>query len=172
VLGVTLSTVCEPVYNLEIHGEHVYQVGELGVLVHNAGADNYEVGRNALNKVTTPNAAARAKSQGEYIDPLTNRVINTTETLAADHIFPKARIKVLHGFSKLTPAQQSEVLNNLQNFRGLPQSLNASKGSRIDWSKYRGQPLDPQYARELADLQQIMKSELQAQIDALLRGRL
>jgi deoxycytidylate deaminase len=35
VLGVTLSTVCEPVYNLEIHGEHVYQVGELGVLVHN-----------------------------------------------------------------------------------------------------------------------------------------
>jgi hypothetical protein len=39
VLGVTLSTVCEPVYNLEIHGEHVYQVGELGVLVHNAGEE-------------------------------------------------------------------------------------------------------------------------------------
>jgi hypothetical protein len=39
VLGVTLSTVCEPVYNLEIHGEHVYQVGELGVLVHNAGKE-------------------------------------------------------------------------------------------------------------------------------------
>ena len=35
VLGVTLSIVCEPVYNLEVHGEHVYQVGELGVLVHN-----------------------------------------------------------------------------------------------------------------------------------------
>ncbi|MFN9246825.1 MAG: type II toxin-antitoxin system death-on-curing family toxin [Planctomycetota bacterium] len=47
VLGVTLSTVCEPVFNLEIHGEHVYQVGELGVLVHNAGADDYDVGRNA-----------------------------------------------------------------------------------------------------------------------------
>ena len=24
------------VYNLEVHGEHVYQVGELGLLVHNA----------------------------------------------------------------------------------------------------------------------------------------
>lgn len=25
-----------PVYNIEVHGEHVYQVGELGFLVHNA----------------------------------------------------------------------------------------------------------------------------------------
>ena len=58
VLGVTLSTVCEPVYNLEIHGEHVYQVGELGVLVHNAGADNYEVGRNA------PKRSADALEEG------------------------------------------------------------------------------------------------------------
>jgi hypothetical protein len=31
-----LSRVAQPVYNLEVHGEHVYQVGELGVLVHNA----------------------------------------------------------------------------------------------------------------------------------------
>jgi hypothetical protein len=38
VLGVTLSRVSQPVYNIEIHGEHVYQVGELGVLVHNVGS--------------------------------------------------------------------------------------------------------------------------------------
>ncbi|MEI8214239.1 MAG: hypothetical protein WCI02_18990, partial [Planctomycetota bacterium] len=37
VLSVTLSRVTQPVYNIEVHGEHVYQVGELGVLVHNAG---------------------------------------------------------------------------------------------------------------------------------------
>jgi len=36
VLSVTLSRVSQPVYNIEIHGEHVYQVGELGVLVHNS----------------------------------------------------------------------------------------------------------------------------------------
>jgi hypothetical protein len=36
VLGVTLSRVSQPVYNIEVHGEHVYQVGELGVVVHNA----------------------------------------------------------------------------------------------------------------------------------------
>jgi hypothetical protein len=36
VLSVTLSRVSQPVYNIEVHGEHVYQVGELGVLVHNS----------------------------------------------------------------------------------------------------------------------------------------
>jgi hypothetical protein len=35
VLGVSLSRVTQPVYNIEVHGEHVYQVGELGVVVHN-----------------------------------------------------------------------------------------------------------------------------------------
>ena len=35
VLSVTLSRVSQPVYNIEVHGEHVYQVGELGVVVHN-----------------------------------------------------------------------------------------------------------------------------------------
>ena len=35
VLGVSLSRVTQPVYNIEVHSEHVYQVGELGVVVHN-----------------------------------------------------------------------------------------------------------------------------------------
>ncbi|MFN9508509.1 MAG: hypothetical protein ACK6AO_05845 [Planctomycetota bacterium] len=35
VLSVFLSRVSQPVNNIEVHGEHVYQVGELG-LVHNA----------------------------------------------------------------------------------------------------------------------------------------
>jgi hypothetical protein len=39
VLSVTLSRVAESVYNIEVHGEHVYQVGELGLLVHNAWLD-------------------------------------------------------------------------------------------------------------------------------------
>jgi hypothetical protein len=38
VLSVSLSRVSQPVYNVEVHGEHVYQVGELGVVVHNAGS--------------------------------------------------------------------------------------------------------------------------------------
>jgi hypothetical protein len=36
VLSLTLLRRSVPVYNIEVHGEHVYQVGELGLLVHNA----------------------------------------------------------------------------------------------------------------------------------------
>ncbi|XZE21313.1 polymorphic toxin-type HINT domain-containing protein [Pirellulaceae bacterium SH449] len=34
----------ESVYNLEVHGHHIYQVSELGVLVHNAGIHSYNLG--------------------------------------------------------------------------------------------------------------------------------
>jgi hypothetical protein len=35
VLSVNVLHQSTPVYNFEVHGEHVYQVGELAVLVHN-----------------------------------------------------------------------------------------------------------------------------------------
>jgi hypothetical protein len=35
VLSLALFRRSIPVYNIEVHGEHVYQVGELGLLVHN-----------------------------------------------------------------------------------------------------------------------------------------
>ena len=41
VLSVTLSRVSQPVYNIEIHGEHVYQVGELGLVVHNVSRSGW-----------------------------------------------------------------------------------------------------------------------------------
>jgi len=34
VLSLTIHRRSLPVYNTEVHGEHVYQVGELGLLVH------------------------------------------------------------------------------------------------------------------------------------------
>ncbi|MBX3420950.1 MAG: hypothetical protein KF752_05260 [Pirellulaceae bacterium] len=36
VLSVTIHNHIVPVYNIEVHGEHVYQVGQFGLLVHNA----------------------------------------------------------------------------------------------------------------------------------------
>jgi hypothetical protein len=41
ILATQPLTSGESVYNLEIHGHHVYQVAELGVLVHNSSLDNY-----------------------------------------------------------------------------------------------------------------------------------
>ena len=35
VVSIAIVSTNVPVYNIEIHGEHVYQVGELGLLVHN-----------------------------------------------------------------------------------------------------------------------------------------
>ncbi len=167
VEGITLFTTNQPVYNLEIFGEHVYRVGMSGVLVHNSGEQCEFV--ITPRKVTTPDAAARDSVQGQYIDPLTGKLIKTADNLAADHIFPKKLIKEMPGFQKLTPEQQSAILNNLQNFQGLPKSFNPSKGSKIDWTTYKGEPLDPTYARELAELQEIMRKAIQNQIDGFLR---
>jgi hypothetical protein len=84
VLGVTLSTVCEPVYNLEIHGEHVYQVGELGVLVHNAGADNYDVLRNA------PRSAAK---------DIDGYRVGSHREVGSHHIIQGAAVRELPGYN-------------------------------------------------------------------------
>ena len=36
VISVAIVPTTVPVYNIEVHGEHVYQVGELGCLFHNS----------------------------------------------------------------------------------------------------------------------------------------
>ena len=41
VQAVELHSQKVPVYNIEIHGEHVYEVGTLGLLAHNAYADTF-----------------------------------------------------------------------------------------------------------------------------------
>jgi Restriction endonuclease fold toxin 7/Pretoxin HINT domain len=54
VLSVKVLNRSTPVYNFEVHGEHVYQVGELGLLVHNAPLGCVAVGKagEALAGVT------------------------------------------------------------------------------------------------------------------------
>jgi hypothetical protein len=55
--SLTILNQSVPVYNIEVHGEHVYQVGELGLLVHNAYdlAKLTKLGQKAKN--LTGNAA-------------------------------------------------------------------------------------------------------------------
>jgi hypothetical protein len=64
VLGVTLSRVSQPVYNIEIHGEHVYQVGELGLVVHNAGPCLVRFGQEIESASQLASDAARAVRNG------------------------------------------------------------------------------------------------------------
>ena len=50
VLSVSLSRVSQPVYNIEVHAEHVYQVGELGLVVHNVKGGLVPTGAKRLGK--------------------------------------------------------------------------------------------------------------------------
>jgi hypothetical protein len=53
VLSVNLSRVTQPVYNIEVHGEHVYQVGKLGLVVHNTRpGDILQTGDRTIHKST------------------------------------------------------------------------------------------------------------------------
>ena len=56
--AVTLRKRSVPVYNIEVHGEHVYQIGKLGVLVHNvySGDLGDAVGRG-MHVITGPTMA-------------------------------------------------------------------------------------------------------------------
>ena len=125
--------------------------------------------KKAKNGPTTPNKKARDAVQGEYVDPMTGKKVKTDEVLSADHVFPKKEIKELPGFDKLTREQQAEVLNNLDNFQGLPKSQNSSKGSKLDWDTFKGEPLDADYASDLAQRQQDLQQQLQGQIDQFLK---
>jgi len=77
VLSVTLSRVSQPVYNIEVHGEHVYQVGELGVLVHNVcdpellarwGAGSFDdVTKNVMYHFREHAAEVKATDLNDYM---------------------------------------------------------------------------------------------------------
>jgi hypothetical protein len=77
VLPVTLSRVTQPVYNIEVHNEHVYQVGDLGVLVHNVcdpellarwGAGSFDsVTENVMRHFREHAAEVKASDLNDYM---------------------------------------------------------------------------------------------------------
>lgn len=139
-----------------------------------AGSDSSVSALSASSEipVTSPNAAARASVQGEYIDPLTNQKVTTSEKLAADHIVPQDTIKTMVGFNFLTQDEANQVLNNPNNFQGLPKSFNSSKGAKsaAEWTTYKGQPLNPNYVQRNQQLENTLQQVLQQQIMDLLNG--
>ncbi len=151
----TGSTQC--VFNLTIDGFHTYYVGHAGVWVHNTNCS-----------VRSPNAAMRATANetGTYVNPLTGQVVAADGRLAADHFIPQDWIKAQPGFSDLSAADQSALLNDPLNTQGLPQSLNASKGAKMpgDWDSYKGQSLDPGYVADDAQRAVAVQRHLLEQI--------
>src|SRR5262249_53633505 len=97
VLAVEARAGAEAVYNLEVHGDHVYHVSELGLLVHNICPRQFnegvgdQIARNAqlqdilaaelpqlrtgINRNNSPAAAARVRVEGEAAPRVISRVI-------------------------------------------------------------------------------------------------
>ncbi|QDU88602.1 hypothetical protein Pla175_19820 [Pirellulimonas nuda] len=69
----------EPVYNLEVHAEHVYRVGETGLLVHNGNPCNF-----------VPSAELEASARTLHVTKVRNsskEVVHASDQAKARHVF-------------------------------------------------------------------------------------
>jgi hypothetical protein len=121
-------------------------------------------------RITTVTDEMRAAYKGVgYLDPLTNayKAAPLNEVMAVDHILPSAKITQLEGFNTLNKEQMTNILQDrigVGNLQPLPQSLNASKGSKMDWSTYDGQKLNADYMSNLQELQINIQKQIREQI--------
>ncbi|MBM3966488.1 MAG: hypothetical protein FJ308_15705 [Planctomycetes bacterium] len=67
VIAVEFLADAAPVYNFEVAGEHVYEITELGILVHNADGFDCQRYLELLRKRTT-NTLTLAAERKEYLD--------------------------------------------------------------------------------------------------------
>lgn len=115
--------------------------------------------------------SARFSGNG-YLDPFTNTIVKSDglSPIAVDHIVPVKSMINMPGFKDLTPDQMRYIIQDkmeIGNLQPLPQNLNASKGSLLDWSIYKkvDSPLDSTYMQNLQDLQSVRMEQIQEQID-------
>ena len=117
VLSVTLSRVTQPVYNIEVHGEHVYQVGELGLVVHNTcPLDRLSLPTRKTYVSLTENIIEHQRKLHDYIqNPLAfdngGILANAPTQVIRDSII-SGRIKHLSGEIHNWERQLAEILNN------------------------------------------------------------
>jgi filamentous hemagglutinin len=130
----------------------------------------YDDGYATLSKSPNSDMRNNANASGTYVDPLSNDVKQAEGRLAADHIVPQNWIKQQEGFDLLTPAQQSELLNDPVNTQGLPGPLNSSKGAQMpgQWTTYKGQPLDPNYIETSAAQAAALRNYITGRINTML----
>ena len=95
--------------------------------------------------------------------------LEITKNLHADHIVSMDKITSMEGFDTLTKEQQLAVLNNKENFVGLSESANCSKGSKSynDWTRHKskGIDVDPEFRQKMITRENALEGILQKQID-------
>jgi hypothetical protein len=116
---------------------------------------------------------------GNRLDPATGFRLST-ERAQADHIVPEEWIvnphgdpNKLKGFLELDSEDQRKVLENPKNFIGMDPSSNASRGNQSfeEWYRGRGRHVLPEFREAMIIRERILRSELQQQIDDLLRAK-
>ncbi|URZ08859.1 hypothetical protein CLROS_042530 [Clostridium felsineum] len=114
-----------------------------------------EINKDIDNIIGTPDPALPGK--------------NITGTLQADHIVSMDNITRMEGFEKLTKKQQLAVLNNLDNFNGLSEAANKSKGAKSfkEWMIYKKENIevDPKFREKMIAKEQEIEIKIQKQID-------
>jgi hypothetical protein len=120
VLSLALVTCSLPVYNIEVHGEHVYQVGELGLLVHNT----YPTAPKGLVNVTEETSDRLGRWFARYGD-------DGAETFS---------VRLLNGSDELGIAWTGNVRQLVDNIAEVQARLaETSQGSlashRTDWRR-------------------------------------
>ncbi|HDR8030916.1 TPA: hypothetical protein QC317_001043 [Bacillus cereus] len=119
-----------------------------------------KVNEGIEDKIGTPDPAL----PGKYI----------TDRLQADHIVLMKNIEKMENFDKLTKEQQLKVLNNEENFLGLSEAANKSKGSKSysDWTIYKKEKIevDPKFREEMIKKEKELEMKLQKQIDDFVEG--
>lgn len=92
-------------------------------------------------------------------------------TLQADHIVSMDKITKMEGFDTLTEKQKIEVLNHPDNFVGLSEAANKSKGAKSysEWTMYKkeGIPVSSEFREKMMAEEKRLESELQRLIDKL-----
>lgn len=112
-----------------------------------------------LNKGTGDIGTPDPAIPGKYI----------TDRLQADHIVSMKNIAKMENFDKLTKEQQLKVLNNEENFLGLSEAANKSKGAKSysDWTIYKKEKIEinPKFREEMIKKEKELEMNLQKQID-------
>ena len=164
------------VYNLEIEDNENYYVTEEGVLVHN-GYGERKISQEDYDELRskTPSRKIRKKVNEGVQLPMDDPALpglKITDNLQADHIVSMDEITRMDNFEKLTKNQQIAVLNNENNFIGLSEAANKSKGklSYEDWTEYKkdGIKVDENFRTKMIKKSEELRKELQNQINNFL----
>ncbi len=119
----------QTVYNLEVYGEHVYYVGEDGLLVHNS---------KSYAQIAAQHSGGHI---GSHYDSTGRKVARTSLSgMAGDHVLPKqaiAEAMSAAGVSLKSKAGQEilAIQDGAKNLRLMDSRLNSSKGARnaVEW---------------------------------------